>query len=235
MNRLYPALTAALVILLVATTCASRRALGDRDAALAKARTDLMAIRADSAGWETRLVEATTDLEAKLQEAVDSTDVLSVALAGLARENELLGGELRAVATMYAGLAGSIEAHDATVHRTQTSPTEDSRESPVDSVTAPIDDGLLSGRLVYRPPSTLAIDPYRVELALALGWTETPDGRALVTARASDPRVALSFGDVYWSPPPRVERCSLWCQLKVGARGYFIGRGAELALGELVP
>jgi len=211
-------LAGVLAVALLASLFVNGRRIEGRDARLEQLRTEALELRLDSAGWETRLVGATADLERRLQEAGDSVGLFAAANAELARQVEELGGELRTLAIMYAELAGSIEAHDATVHTSTPG-------APPDSISAVINDGLLSGRLVYRPPATLAIDPYRVELALALGWIEAPDGRALLTARAAHPNVRLSFGDVYYQPPNPVTFCGFGAQLKAGAMG---GAATEL-------
>lgn len=228
MRRALPWVAIALGAWAILSALLHGRQLEDRDARVDSLRTVALEAATAAMGWETRLVSATDGLERRLQEAVDSSDVLELANAELAREVEELGGELRAVATMYAELAGSIEVHDATVHVSAPG-------AAPDSVTAAVDDGLLSGRLVYRPPATLAIDPYRVELALALGWIEAPDGRALLTARAANPRVRLSFGDVYYQPPAPVEFCGFGAQLKAGAIGGGAAELLRLLLEGLTP
>lgn len=216
----------ALLVALLAVMALNRHAIADRDARLEELRTEALELRLDSAGWETRLVGATANLEELLQEAGDSLELFAAENADLARQVEELGGELRAVATMYAELAGSIEAHDATVHGPPAAP---------DSISAGISDGLLEGRLVYRPPATLAIDPYHVRLALALGWVEAPDGRALLTARAQDPRVALSFGDVYYQAPAPVEFCGFGAKVKAGVVGGASVELVRVLLDALLP
>jgi hypothetical protein len=222
MTRLWPVLAGALAVLLLVSHCSGRRALAERDARVDSLRTDLLVAGVDSAGWEVRLVGATEGLEAQLQELGDSTALLATEKAALALEVESLGGQLRVVADMYASLAGSIEAHDATVH-TSARDGESTVDVPYpDSVTAPIDDGLLSGRLAFFPPSALDLQ-YRVELALALGWIEAADGRALVTARAEHPNVTLRYGEVFYQPPSPVEFCSF------GTKATWAGIGGGVA------
>ena len=222
MNRLPVGslLIAGLTLALVLTTCGSRRALAERDARVDSLRTETLAARADAMGWETRLMRATESLDARLQAADSTVGLLTAEKAALAREVETLGGRLSSMVDLYAGVVGSIETHDATVHGPERGSNEPRAEP--DSVTAPIDDGLLSGRMVYVPPATLGLE-YSVELALALGWVEAPDGRALVTARAADPRVQLRYGDVFWSPSPPVQYCGWGTRLAWGLGGAVAG------------
>ena len=187
----------------------------DRDRAeLAQLKAERLVEIVDSAGWSVRLVEATRDLERKLQAEESRGALLEAEKAALAREVETLGGELRALADMYADLSGQIETHDAVVH------ASDSSASVPDSVTAQVDDGLLSGRIAFVPPSTLDLE-YRARLALVLGWVEAPDGRALITAKAEHPSVTLSFGEVFYQPPAPVAYCSLGQRAKTA--GWSIG------------
>jgi hypothetical protein len=228
-------LAGGLALLLVLSTCGSRRALDARDARVDSLRTETLTARAAAMGWETRLASATEDLELRLQELGDSTALLAREKAELAREVEELGGRLATMVDLYASLAGTIETHDAVVHSSDSAHTGESVYSPVnkvDSVTAAIDDGLLSGRMAFVPPSTLDLD-YSVRLALALGIIEAADGRLLATARAEDPRVALTFGEVYWSPPAPVNYCGIMTRIGWGLGGAGIGFGAGLTLGGL--
>lgn len=216
-------IVAALALLLVLSTCSARGAMAERDAQLDSARTQTLALRADSMGWSVRLEGATADLNARLHLVADSNDVLEVATAALAREVDLLGGQVRSLAEMYLGAVGQIEAAGV-VHARDP-------ESLPDSVTAEVDDGLLAARLYYRPPNVLGADPYRVSIELVSAVTETPDGRALFTARAADPRVTVRLGDVYWSPPPPVNYCGLGTRVKWGLGGSVAGFTLQQLVG----
>ena len=215
------ALTAATLVFFGLWQMGSLEAKADR-IELRRIRAERLMASIDSAGWEARLVDATEGLEAQLQEARESGALLAEEKADLAAEVETLGGELRAMADMYVELAGSIRTHDATVHVSDTAAVQP------DSVTAPVDDGLLRGKIAFFPPSSFDLD-YRLQVALALGWIDAPDGRLLITARATDSRVGLSYGDVFYQPPAPVAYCSVGEK----ARWATYGAGA-LELGQLV-
>ncbi len=206
-----------LAALLLVSQCASHGALADRDARVDSLRSEALAARLVADGWETRWAVTEEVLVGRLLSLQDSTALLGREKAALAEQVELLGGRLALVTDLYASVRGQLVAHDAVVHGA------DDYDQSADSITAEVDDGLLSGRLVYVPPSTLGINPYSVALELVLGIAETPDGRALATARAADPRVSLRYGDVYWSPPPPVQVCSLGTRLEWGAWGAALG------------
>lgn len=182
-------------------------------------RTELLAARAEAQGWRQTLVEARQGLEAQLQSSRDSVGLLRGEKAALAREVEALGGRIVVLADMYAEVRGQLEA-GATVHGT----------TP-DSVTAPVDDGLLSGRVAYFPTrSTFALD-YVARLALVLGVVDAPDGRAMLVARSPDPRVALQYGSVFYQPPEPIRVCTVGQRLEWGAWGTGLGFVGGLVTG----
>lgn len=222
-------LAGVLAVLLLLSECGARRLEAESDARVDSIRSEELAAQTSALGWETRFALTTEALTERLLSLMDSTALLGEEKAELARQVELLGGRLALLTDLYAEFRGTIETHDAVVH---SSPANITGNIP-DSVTAQVNDGTLSGRLVYRPPSTLAVDPYRVALELVLGLAETPDGRALVTARSPNPAVSLRYGDVFWSPPPPVQFCSLGTRLEWGAWGYA-GGVATWPLIELV-
>ncbi len=208
------------------------RALSSRDARVDSLRTEVLGERAAALGWETRMVGTTEQLEQRLQELGDSTALLAREKADLAREVELLGGRLESMVDLYAGVVGTIERHDAVVHHS----APDSTTVVLDSITGHVSDGLLSADVTATvEPPTVSIPSYSVELALALGWTVAPDGRALATAMASDPRVTLRVGEAWYQPPAQITRNSFWTRLKDHGRGYAFGRLLEFALTELMP
>lgn len=191
-------------------------------------RTELLAVRLDSAQWATRLVESTEGLEERLQFSRDSTVLLSSEKADLAREVEALGGRILVLADMYAEARGQLEAA-ATTHESVGNTTE----IITDSITAPFDDGLLRGRVAYFPaPSHFSVQ-YTAHIALALGMIDTPDGRMLLSARAPDSRVALSYGEVLFQRPEPIRVCSLGQKAGAGLKVYGALRTLELAIGAI--
>jgi len=238
MNRAHWLLTAALALLLVLTTCGSRRALASADARVDSLRTETLAARASAMGWETRFAGTTEALARQLQERRDSLVLLSQEKADLAREVELLGGRLESMVDLYASAVGTIEAHDAVVHRSDLIGSDPSGGQLVDSITGHVSDGLLSAdvKATVEPP-TVSIPSYSVELALALGWTVGADGRALATAMPLDPRVTLRIGEAWYSPPPPVNYCGWGTRAKWAlggaAVGGAVGFGGGVAIGGL--
>lgn len=232
-NRLPWIVAGTFAVLFLASMCGGASMVKARDQRVDSLRTETLAARASAQGWEVRFgseVARGETLAGWLQEARDSTALLASQKAELAAEVELLGGRILTLTDLYASVVGQVEAHDATVH---TSALEDAAPQ-VDSVTAPVDDGLLTGRLAYFPPASLSLE-YSVELALALGWTVGADGRALATAMASDPRVRLRVGEAWYQPPAPIAHCSFGTRAKDHGRGYAVLRLLEFALAELWP
>lgn len=193
-------------------------------AELDRLRSERLEAVVDSLGWEQRIASETEDLARQLQEARDENDLLATEKADLAREVETLGGRLAYVTDMYAGLASSLETAETTVF-------VDSVSNQADSVTAPLDDGLLSGRVAYRfGPSTFHLD-YRVALALSLAMVDLPDGRQQAIARAADPRVDLRFGELYYEAPEPVRTCSLGQRAQTAAWSIGGWKLIELVAG----
>lgn len=221
-------LTGVMAVTLLLGQCSAGRRVAEANERRDSLATVALEARAAELGWETsfaRETERGQTLARWLQDSRDSTALLQDEVAELAREVETLGGELRVVAEMYARAVGQIEAHDAVLHT--------SAEGP-DSITGHVDDGLLSADVTATlEPPTVAIPRYSVELALALGWIEAPDGRALVTARASDPRVELRFGETYYDPPAPIQVCTFGQRLEAGAWGGGIALGIRELLATL--
>lgn len=197
----------------------------EEDPRLQQLRTELLEARAGSMGWETRLAAATAGLEARLATTRDSVGLLRGEKAALAREVEAMGARITALVDMYAEARGQIEAQ-GTVHGTSQEP---------DSVTAPIDDGLIEGRVAYLPPTSSFSLDYVARLSIVLGLVDAPDGRLLVTARGTDPRVELSYGSVFYQPPPPVRVCSIGTRLEWGAWGVGVGFLGGLMTGLKIP
>lgn len=203
-----------LAVLFGLKSCSAAAAEASISLELDSLRSELLQARIDSAGWETRIAEETSGLELRLQESIDSTDVLSIANAELGAEVALLGGRIRNLQRVNARLEGRI-ATQAIVH---SAPVENSaRNTEPDSITASIDDGFLSGRVAYVPPENRFDLRYLAELELSLAVTELADGRQLVSAKSSDDRVHIQYDDVYVQVPDPVQYCSLGDRLWTSA------------------
>ena len=213
-------------------SCGAKADAAEAREELARIQSEALITAIDSAGWELRVAEVAGDLMGRLQEADDSIDALATEKAELARQVATLGGQLREITDMYAQAVGQIEAHgEAHVSEGQEVTADTPVDTSPDSITASFDDGLLSGRLVYRPPLTLAIDPYRVSLSLTTGIVELADGRWASVARSSDPRVGIETVRSYMDPPEPVAYCSLGSKAKAFGWGALGGSLATAVLG----
>lgn len=220
------ALVVALLWVAIQGQCAQRD-LDDAREALAELRTEELQARTEARGWRTQLVQATSEMEAQLQDAQDRGALLEEEKAELAREVEALGARLTAVMDLYADARGQIVAH-AEVH-------QDSAAVLPDSITAPVDDGLLEGRVAYLPPSQEFDLAYQVHLALTAAVAEAPDGRGLLTLMPEDPRVALSYGEVLFQRPEPVRVCGFGQKLQWAGYGALSSELLQLAIEALTP
>ncbi len=221
MERVALGVILAVALLLQVKTCGLSRDLAAADAAANLLRTEELLEDADAAGWEAVLVESRDGLTRRLQEANHRGALLEEEKAELARSAELLGGELRVMADMYADMAGQIDAHDAVVF------ASDASTGVPDSVVASVDDGLLRGSIRFQPPDELSLE-YRIRLGIALGIVDTPDGRAMITARAEHPKVELSYGELFYDAPAPVQYCSIGTRAAWGLGGAGVGSVAVL-------
>lgn len=169
--------------------------------ALSQAQSDLLVKEIQAQDWSVAVAEEVDNLNDALMQRGDSLDRLSLLNAQLAHDVNVLNGQLREMTSMYAEAVGQIEVEPTVV-------TED-------SVTAVFNDGLLSGRLVYRNrPTLLAINPYRVTLRLATGWVELPNGDMATVARSEDARVQLTVTQSVVSKPEPVLYCASQQKMK---------------------
>lgn len=224
-------LIAGLAVAFVFTTCSSRRALGEANAERDRARSEELRLRADSAGWATAFaieVEHGESLSSVVAAQDQRLRILAPAVDSLVRQVELLGGQVRTLSSMYLSAVGAIERADATAHFSMSNNTG----NIPDSITGHVSDGLLEADVTATiDPPSVALPRYSVALELVTAVTETPDGRALFTARAGDPRVTIAHRETYWSPPAPVAYCSLGTRAKWGAGGATVGAAGGTLLG----
>lgn len=188
--------------------------------------------RAAAQGWRTQLVQATSGLEAQLMEARDREALLVDEKAELAREIQALGGRLAIMTDLYADARGQIIAH-ADVHGDSSSDRW-TPESVPDSITAPVDDGLLSGRLAYFPAPQAFDLQYAISLGLTVAVSEAPDGRGFVTVMPERPDlVSLSYGEVLYQRPEPVQVCSLGQRAETAGWAVGIWELGKLGLSAL--
>ena len=226
-------LVGALALVSLQATCA-QRALDAANAELDSLRTEELAARTEAAGWETRLVEETDGLEGQLREAIEREALHVQEKAELAREVEALGARLTAVMDLYADARGQIVAH-AEVHQGPEEYSDEYSPPLPDSITAPLDDGFLTGRVAYFPAPQEFDLAYQVHLALTAAVAEAPDGRGLLTLMPEDPRVALSYGEVLFQRPEPVRFCGFGQKLQWAGYGALGSELLQLAIEALTP
>jgi hypothetical protein len=210
------ALVVALGWVAIQSQCAQRE-LEAASEQLASLRTAVLEERTAAQGWRTQLVQATSELEAQLQDSRDRGALLEAEKAELAREIQTLGGRLAIMADLYADARGQIVAH-AEVHVADSSASNEAGNPAMpDSITAPVDDGLLTGKVSYYPPRNAFGLDYRISLGITLAASEAPDGQTLVTAMAEHERVSLRFGEIKVAAPRQVEHCSLTSRVQTSA------------------
>jgi hypothetical protein len=203
--------------LTIGQSCASD---GTLDAEVARLRTEALEAGAREDGWATALAEAQEDLVESARRAADSTDALSLHIADLLEQVQLLDGEVQSVTEFAANLSSQLQA-SAQVH---------GPEEEADSITAAIDDGLLSGRVAYFPKSTLFDLLYSAKIRAALVQSIAPDGRLLVAAQAEDPRVQLEIEALEFQAPEPIRACTLGQR----ASAFSVGGGIGLIAGALL-
>lgn len=218
------ALVVALAWVAIQGQCAQRDLDYAREA-LAELRTDELHARTEAQGWRTQLVQATSELEAQLQEERSRGALLEEEKAELAREIETLGGRLQIMADLYADARGQLTAR-AELHGDQEAP---------DSITAPVNDGLLEGRVAYFPAPREFDLEYSVGIALTAAVAEAPDGRGLLTLMATDPRVSLSYGEVLYQRPEARRYCSLGQRARHWLEGAVVSELFQITLSSLTP
>ena len=194
--------------------CAESRAQTEA-AEVAKLRTDLLQAKADSAGWETRLTVATENLQAGLLKEALRGDSAEAREARLLQELEAAGAEILTMTKLVAKASGQVtDTVEVFVGSDACSP---------DSVTAEVDDGLLEGRWVYWPPTSLFDLTYTVSPPLQIVQTLAADNRLLTGVRSSDPRVTPRVQEVLFQLPERELYCSWGTRLKWGLGGKVLG------------
>jgi hypothetical protein len=200
--------------------CAESRAEAEA-AEVATLRTNLLQAKADSAGWETRLTAATRNLQAGLLKEALRGDSAERAAADLLQELEAAGARILTLTNLVAEAGGRVtDAVEVFLGADACN---------ADSVTADVDDGLLEGRWVYWPSTSLFDLSYAVSPPLQIVQTLTADNRLLTGVRSTDPRVVPRIQEVFFQLPEREMYCS-W-----RTKGKYAGGGAlAAALAALV-
>jgi hypothetical protein len=214
-------ISAVVIALLLIGLMVSHRQTQAAEEERSRVATELLFERAQKMDLQAQLVETERrrgDLARWLQARGDTLGAAEEAFAELAREAEALRGHVAVWRELAMDYRSQIEATGEVYYRAE------STEALPDSVTWTLDDGLLTGRAVTEPPRAWAFRmDYGVRIEGELVDVVAPDGRLLVTARASDPRVALSFGSVRWDPPPPERYCGWGTKLRWALGGAAAG------------
>ncbi len=201
----------AIVLLLFTGVQSYRLSAVQREAAAA------MAVR-DSMLFESALsvVYADSIFQVSVAEVVDLQDKLQSgdeAQQRLGRQLSAANIEIRALVTASVEATGTVESV-ATAQDTVSAFTEWWEGLLVDS--------LLRGswRFERVPVPTLALE-WALSPEIEIIASEGGDGRWLVTGRALDPRVTLSFNQLFVdpSPPVIINQCGILCKMKWAAAG----------------
>lgn len=174
--------TLAAVAIAVAIWALVSGSMDRRRADRADARADSLATEAAAGalrelGWETTLAGVTRDLVQLLEDSVAT--VLEAA-----RSRPI-------VRTVVEATAGGSSAAEL-----------DSVASGPDSSVYRIRDDVLSGTVTAWRDSAVARLDWTAAVEVELVHSVAADGRLLLAARPSDPRVSLAVPELAWSPPP---------------------------------
>lgn len=181
-------------------------------------RTELLEARARADGWALAMAQAQEDLYGAWRDADLEADSLRQVTQSLVRELQAAEAQLISTSTLVTELRGELEAR-------ADPPTDSARNTPRDSATASIDDGLLSGRVTYRfPPEDRFLLSYQARVEAALVAAETPDRRLMVSVRTLDPRVSIDVEDLEYQAPEPIRQCT-WTE-----RGQAAGVGGVAGL-----
>lgn len=175
-------------------------------AAAERARTD---------GWEVSFAKSTANLHKMLRER-------DTALATLVKDLRASHVRLAYLAEVNVSLRGQVESFGSPVGTPEDVPGS---QTP-SQWTGELDDGLLTASWgFWAVDARLLLSPYSVDVSGELVGAEGGDGRHVVFARASDPRVTLSLGRYLFQPVEPVIRnhCSWMRQGLVGGFGFLGG------------
>ena len=175
---------------------------------------DFASARAEAEGFTVAFAQERVNLTRALMKR-DST------LARVLSDYQASRIEVTSYVELLAVAEGRIESLGTAVAATDSTP---------ESWAGELDDGLLIGSWGLQPP--LLTLQYTVSPQIELIQGLSGDGRLLVTARASDPRVTLRINDLLFEPPAaQVVTRTNWKRLFVAS---FLSFGAGLVTWEVV-
>lgn len=179
------------------------------------ASNEIIRRAADSLRWEVQLATLSDDLG----RSVGSNDSLATRTVELIDEIESLEGRVQQATEVSVSLIAALRTDSARAEVFVSAP-----DALPDSITAPYDDGLLSGRIAFYPPVTEFGLEYTAQIRGTLVTAELPDGRWSVFATAEDTaRVRFSVPRVFIDPADPVPYCSFMAKGKWGGLGGLVG------------
>lgn len=180
------------------------------------ASNEILRRAGDSLRWEVRVATVTDNMAAELKSKSDSIGSLKDRTADLITSIESLEGRVATATEVNVNLASALRTDSVRIFTTV--------EAVVDSITAPYDDGLLSGRIGYHPPDQRFSLEYLAQVRGSLITVELPDGRWSVMAMAEDTaRVNFSVPMVFVNLADPVQYCGVVTRGKWGLLGYLAG------------
>lgn len=181
------------------------------------AANEILRRAADSLRWQVQVATISNDLGRELASMSDSAGSLAGRTVELIAEVESLEGRVQQATAVSVSLIAAL--------RTDSARAEVFAETPdalPDSITAPYDDGLLSGRIAFYPPVREFGLEYTAMIRGSLVTAELPDGRWSVFAAAEDSaRVTFSVPSVFIDPEDPIPYCSIIQRGKWGLFGYL--------------
>ncbi len=191
-----------------------------QDALNTLASDEILRRAADSLRWEVQLATLSDDLGRDLARAAGENDSLTARTVALIASVESLEGRVQQATEVSVSLIAALRTDSA---RAEIFASADPDALP-DSITAPYDDGLLSGRISFYPPVTEFGLEYTAQIRGTLVTAELPDGRWSVFAAAEDTaRVRFNVPRVFISPAQPAPYCSFMAKGKWGGIGGLVG------------
>lgn len=183
------------------------------------ASNEILRRATDSLRWDARVAVVTDDMSRSLSRAAGENDSLTARTIELVASIESLQGRVQQATDVSVSLIAALRTDSARAEIFASTP-----DALPDSITAPYDDGLLSGRIAFYPPVTEFGLEYTALIRGSLVTAELPDGRWSVFAMAEDTaRVRFNVPQVFIDVADPVPYCSFMAKGKWGGIGGLVG------------
>ena len=183
------------------------------------ASNEIIRRAADSLRWDVQLATVTGNLSRDLERAAGDNDSLTVRTLELVASIESLEGRVQQATDVSVSLIAALRTDSLNAEIFVSAP-----DAVPDSITAPYDDGLLSGRIAFYPPVTEFGLEYTAQIRGSLVTAELPDGRWSVFAAAEDTaRVRFNVPQVFIQPADPIQYCGVMTKGRWGLIGAGIG------------